>query len=60
MNKKLLLLTVPMLAPLLTLGACASRTDHMFNPPSISPVGDMRNPMPATAARGPPAILSRS
>ena len=47
MNKKLLLLTVPLLA----LGACASRTDHMFKPPTISPVGDMRNPMPAPDPR---------
>lgn len=51
MTRKLFLLTVPMLTPLLTVGGCSSRLDHMFNPPSISPVGDMRNPMPAPDPR---------
>ena len=42
MNKKLLL-ALPFLAA--TTG-CMSRLDHMFTPPSMSPVGDMRDPMP--------------
>lgn len=46
MNKKLLLMAIPLLA---SAAGCASRTDHMFKPPSLSPVGEMRNPMPAPA-----------
>ena len=46
MNKKLLLLLAPLIA---STGGCASRTDHMFKPPSMSPVGEMRNPMPEPA-----------
>ncbi len=43
MNAKILLLTLPLLA---SAAGCA-QTDHMFKPPSLSPVGEMRNPMPA-------------
>ncbi len=31
-------------------GCSSNRLDHMFQPPSMSPVGEMRNPMPAPAA----------
>lgn len=41
--KKTLLMTLPVL---MLASACSSRLDHMFHPPSISPVGEMRNPMP--------------
>lgn len=41
--KKTLLMTLPMLV---LAAGCSSRLDHMFKPPSISPVGEMRNPMP--------------
>lgn len=46
MNRKLLLLTLPVMA---ATSGCMSRLDHMFTPPSMSPVGEMRNPMPAPA-----------
>lgn len=36
------------IAAALAASACSSnRLDHMFQPPSMSPVGEMRNPMPA-------------
>jgi len=46
MTRKLLLLTVPLLV---SAAGCASQTDHMFKPPSLSPVGEMRNPLPEPA-----------
>lgn len=41
--KKALLITLPFLV---VATGCSSRLDHMFKPPTISPVGEMRNPMP--------------
>lgn len=46
MNKKLLLLTLPLMA---TTSGCMSRLDHMFTPPPMSPVGEVREPLPPTA-----------
>ena len=46
MNKSALFLAVSLAA---SLGGCASQLDHMFKPPSLSPVGEMRDPMPAPA-----------
>ncbi|PQA87417.1 flagellar basal body L-ring protein FlgH [Hyphococcus luteus] len=44
MNRKLLLLTLPVMA---ATSGCMSRLDHMFTPPPMSPVGDVRgDPMP--------------
>ncbi|WDI31544.1 flagellar basal body L-ring protein FlgH [Hyphococcus flavus] len=38
-----------LIALVATAGCSSSRLDHMFKPPSMSPVGEMRNPMPAPA-----------
>ncbi|WP_411815927.1 flagellar basal body L-ring protein FlgH [Hyphococcus sp. DH-69] len=46
MNKALLL-SLPIL---LTVTGCSSRLDHMMKPPSMSAVGEMRDPVPAIAA----------
>ncbi|WP_425411135.1 flagellar basal body L-ring protein FlgH [Hyphococcus sp.] len=42
LKSALLIMTAASLA-----GCGSSRLDHMFKPPSMSPVGEMRNPMPA-------------
>ena len=47
MNKNVLILTLPLLA---AVAGCSSRLDHLNKPPSLSPVGEMRNPLPGTAA----------
>jgi flagellar L-ring protein precursor FlgH len=44
MKRNALLLSAALAA---SLGGCASQLDHMFQPPSLSPVGEMRDPMPA-------------
>lgn len=40
--------TAALIAAAAAIAGCSSnRLDHMFQPPSMSPVGEMRNPMPA-------------
>ena len=47
MNKRAIFLSLPLFATMIT--GCSSRLDHMFKPPSMSAVGEMRDPVPVVA-----------
>ncbi|MEZ5892646.1 MAG: flagellar basal body L-ring protein FlgH [Parvularculaceae bacterium] len=46
MNTKTLILALPLL---IGLAGCSARLDHLSKPPTLSPVGEMRNPMAPTS-----------